>query len=212
MTNTKPDGMMPISGRSIVNILKSDKSGIVDQTKKFVFAGRERHSSSRWNNLGYPQRIIRSEQYLLVWSMRPDLWPAGDPQAVNADSPLKEVRPMYGIDEKGIHQSEWAFTDVDASPSKSFIIENYKDEKIRYFFDLAYGKRAEFELYDVKKDPFCITNLSGNPGFSAIETEMKNELLNELKSSEDPRVAGPDKEIFETYVRYSPIREFPALK
>jgi uncharacterized sulfatase len=212
MTNTKPEGMMPISGRSIVNILKSDKSGIVDQTKKFVFAGRERHSSSRWNNLGYPQRVIISEQYLLVWSMRPDLWPAGDPQAVNADSPLKEVRPMYGIDEKGIHHSEWAFTDVDACPSKSFIIENYKDEKIRYFFDLAYGKRAEFELYDVKKDPFCLTNLSGNPEFSAIETEMKNELLNELKSSEDPRVTGPDKEIFETYVRYSPIREFPALK
>jgi uncharacterized sulfatase len=133
-------------------------------------------------------------------------------RAVNADSPQKEVRPMYGIDEKGIHHPEWAFTDVDASPSKSFIIENYKDEKVRYFFDLAYGKRAEFELYDVKMDPFCLTDLSGNPEFAAIETEMKNELLNELKSSEDPRVTGPDKEIFETYVRYSPIREFPALK
>jgi len=38
---------------------------------------------------------------------------------------------------------------------------------------------------------------------------MKDALLKELKRSGDPRIVGPDKEIFETYVRYSPIREFP---
>ena len=135
MTNTKPEGMMPIFGRSIVNILKSKKSGIVDETKKYIFAGRERHSSSRWNNLGYPLRTIRSEQYLLIWNMKPDLWPAGDPRAINTESPSGELRPMYGIDEKGIHHSDWAFTDVDASPSKSFLIENHTDEKIKYFFE-----------------------------------------------------------------------------
>ena len=209
MTNTKPEGMMPIFGRSIVNILKSDKSGIVDPTKKYIFAGRERHSSSRWNNLGYPLRSIRSEKYLLIWNMKPDLWPAGDPQAINTESPKRELRPMYGIDEKGKHHSDWAFTDVDGSPSKSFLIENYKDEKIKYYFDLAYAKRPEFELYDVKKDPYCITNLCGQPEYSAIENEMKDELLEELKRSGDPRVVGPDKEIFESYIRYSPIREFP---
>jgi len=209
MTNTKPEGMMPIFGRSIVNILKSDKSGIVDPTKKYIFAGRERHSSSRWNNLGYPLRSIRSEKYLLIWNMKPDLWPAGDPQAINTESPKRELRPMYGIDEKGKHHSDWAFTDVDGSPSKSFLIENYKDEKIKYYFDLAYAKRPEFELYDVKKDPYCITSLCGQPEYSAIENEMKDELLEELKRSGDPRVVGPDKEIFESYIRYSPIREFP---
>jgi len=208
ITNTKPEGMMPIFGRSIANILKSKKSGIVDETKKYVFAGRERHSSSRWNNLGYPMRAIRSEKYLLVWNMRPDLWPAGDPQALDKES--GELRPMYGIDEKGVHHSDWAFTDVDASPSKSFLIENHSDEKIRYYFDLAYSKRAEYELFDIQEDPFCIKNLCGNSEYSAIETEMKEELLEELKRSGDPRVVGPDKEIFETYIRYSPIRDFPA--
>jgi len=209
MTNTKPEGMMPISGRSIVNILKSDKSGIVDETKKYVFAGRERHSSSRWNNLGFPQRAIRSEQYLLIWSMRPELWPAGDPQGINTESPQRELRPMYGIDEKGIHHSEWAFTDVDGSPSKSFLIEHHSDEKVKYFFEEAYMKNPEYELFDVKKDPFCLNNLAGKAEFSGIENEMKDELLKELKRSGDPRVVGPDKEIFESYVRYSPIREFP---
>ncbi len=32
---------------------------------------------------------------------------------------------------------------------------------------------------------------------------------NEMERSGDPRMIGPDKEIFETYIRYSPIRIFP---
>ena len=116
---------------------------------------------------------------------------------------------MYGIDEKGIYHSEWAFTDVDPSPSKSFLIENHLDQKIKYFFDLAFAKSPEYELYDVNEDPYCLTNLCGQPEYSVIEKEMKDELLKELKRSGDPRIVGPDKEIFESYIRYSPIRQFP---
>ncbi len=83
MTGTSSKGMMPISGRSIAHILKSTESGHVDRTRKQVYVGRERHSSSRWNNLGYPQRTIRSAGYLLIWNMKPERWPAGDPQAIN---------------------------------------------------------------------------------------------------------------------------------
>jgi uncharacterized sulfatase len=208
MTGTKPDGMMPVSGRSMVNILQSKKSGIVDETKKYVFAGRERHSSSRWNNLGYPQRAIRSEKYLFIWNMKSELWPAGDPQAVKPNSGGK-LLPMYGIDEKGKHHSEWAFADVDESPSKSFLVEHYKDENIRYYFDLAFAKRTEFELYDVANDPYCLTNLYGKEKYAPISMEMKSKLREELVKSKDPRVVGPNTEIFETYIRYSPIREFP---
>ena len=43
----------------------------------------------------------------------------------------------------------------------------------------------------------------------AIESEMKRELLNELKRTSDPRVVGPDKELFDHFKRYSPIRDFP---
>lgn len=185
MAGVEPEGMMPMSGRSLVNILKSKKSGIVDQTKKYVFAGRERHSSARWENLGYPQRAIRSKDYLLIWNMKPERWPAGAPQALNAGT--GEIRPIYGVDENGIHHPEWAFTDVDAAPSKSFLAENYNNPEIKPYFDLAFGKRPEFELYDVKNDPFCMTNLAGNSGFSAIETGMREALLKELEKSGDPK-------------------------
>ncbi len=208
MTHTNPEGMMPVFGRSICNILTLKASGIVDATKKYVYAGRERHSSSRWNNLGYPVRAIRSEKYLLVWNMKADLWPAGDPQALNVGE-NNELLPFFGIDETGKHHSEWAFTDVDESPSKSFIVEHYSEQNIKYYFDLAFSKRPMFELYDVLNDPYCLTNLCGNPDYTSFEQEMKTELLSELKRSGDPRVVGPDTEVFESYIRYSPIRVFP---
>jgi len=208
LTDISPDGMLPISGKSILNILKSKKQGVVETSGKYVFAGRERHSSSRYMNWGYPQRIIRSKDYLLVWNMKPNRWPAGDPQGIKPGT-TDELLPMYGIDENGKHHSDWAFTDIDAAPVKSFIIEHMNDEIIRPFFDMAHAKRPEFEFFNIKDDPFCLNNISGKEEFAETENEMKSALMEELKNSEDPRVVGSDKEIFDSYVRYSPIREFP---
>jgi uncharacterized sulfatase len=54
VTGTSSDGMLPITGRSFLNILKSDRQGKVDPSREYVMAGRERHSSSRYRNWGYP--------------------------------------------------------------------------------------------------------------------------------------------------------------
>lgn len=208
ITGTSPEGMLPISGKSFLHILKSKKNGVVDESKKYVFAGRERHSSSRYMNWGYPQRAIRSHDYLLIWNIKPERWPAGAPQRIKPGT-KDELLPMYGIDEEGVHHSDWAFTDIDAAPSKSEIIENWQDEKMKIYFDWAHTKRAEFELFDIKKDPYNLTNLAGNSEFAAIEKELKEALMAELIKTEDPRVVGADKEVFDSYERYSPIREFP---
>ncbi len=208
LTETKQEGMMPITGQSIVNILTSDKENIVDTEKKYIFAGRERHSSSRYKNVGYPQRVIRSKDYLLVWNMHPERWPAGAPQRLK-NPQTGELYPMYGIDAEGKYQTGWAFTDVDASPTKSFLIEHYDDEDIRLYFDLAFAKRPEFELYNVISDSYCLNNLAGNPEYEKIQRQMKEQLMKELKRSNDPRIVGPNKEIFDSYIRYSHMREFP---
>ncbi len=208
ITQTSTNGMLPISGKSILPLLCSEKKGVVDPSKKYVFSGRERHSSSRYKNWGYPQRMIRSKDFLYIWNIKPDRWPAGAPQRIGPESG-KKLLPMYGIDENGKHHSEWAFTDIDDSPTKSFIVEHHADDDIGYYFNLAVDKRPEFELFDINKDPYCLDNLAGNPDYSPIEKEMKNALIDELVNSKDPRVVGPDKEIFDSYLRYSPIREFP---
>lgn len=208
ITQTTSDGMMPISGKSVLDILKSKDGGIVDENKEYVYAGRERHSASRYQNWGYPQRAIRSHDYLLVWNMKPERWPAGAPQRIKPDTE-NELLPMYGIDEEGVHHSDWAFTDIDAAPAKSFIIENMEREDIKPYFELSHNKRPEFELFDINEDPYNLNNLAGNPEFADVEQEMKQALLEELQASNDPRVAGPDKEVFDSYIRYSPMREFP---
>lgn len=208
LTQTSSTGMLPISGKSILSILKSNKQGVVDQNKKYVFSGRERHSSSRYLNWGYPQRVIRSKDFLLIWNVKYDRWPAGAPQRL-VPGTTDELYPLYGIDEDGIHHSPWAFTDIDAAPTKSFIIENMDDEDIKSYFDWAHAKRPEYELFDINTDPYCLSNLSGNAQYTEVEKEMKEVLMKELTISKDPRVVGPDKEVFDSYIRYSPMREFP---
>lgn len=208
ITQTSPEGMLPVSGKSFLHILRSKEQGIVDESKEYVFSGRERHSSSRYLNWGYPQRAIRSRDHLLIWNMKPERWPAGAPQRIKPDTE-DELLPMYGIDENGVHHSEWAFTDIDAAPTKSYIIENMEDEAIRPFFDWTHAKRPEFELFDIKNDPYNLNNLAENPAYAQVENELKDVLLQELTKSGDPRVVGPDKEVFDSYIRYSPMREFP---
>jgi uncharacterized sulfatase len=204
--------MLPMTGRSILKVLESKKQGLVDKENTMTFFGRERHSSSRFQNWGYPQRAIRTEDFLFIWNIKPERWPAGAPQALNPENP-EEMFPMYGIDENGIHHSDWAFTDIDASPTKSFIAEHWKDENIWPFFELAHSKRPEFELYDSKNDPFNLINLSGRVEYEKVENELKELLIRELERSGDPRVVGPDREIFDSYARFTgPMRLFPKPK
>nr|WKN39270.1 sulfatase [Tunicatimonas sp. TK19036] len=208
LTETSAEGMLPISGRSMVSMLKSEEEGTVDEGREYALAGRERHSSSRYKNLGYPQRIMRKGRYLYIWNMKPERWPAGAPQRLVPDS-SGAVYPMYGIDEEGVHHSEWAFTDIDAAPSKSFIVEHHDDGEYAKYFDLAVGKRPEYELFDVEKDPNCLDNLANSPEFTGVLDQMKATMLEELETTEDPRVVGPNPDLFDTYPRYSPMREFP---
>ncbi len=208
LTGTSPEGMLPISGRSLVNILVNEQQGQVEDANRYAFSGRERHSSSRYQNLGYPQRMIRDEQYLLIWNQRPERWPAGAPQRIQPDSD-GERWPMYGIDEQGKHHSEWAFTDVDACPTKSFLIENRQVDSLQRYFELSYGKRPEYELFDIQSDPACLQNLAGQAAYQELEQRLKTALLKKLEATGDPRVVGPDRELFDSYPRYSRMREFP---
>lgn len=208
MTGTSSDGMLPMSGKSISHILTSDKSGIVDPSREYVFSGRERHSSSRWKNLGYPQRAIRSKDFLFIWNLKPERWPAGAPQSY-ASEEKTELNPMYGIQPDGNHISNQAFTDIDACPTKSFLVENHEDEDVKPYFDLAVGLRPEYELFNIKEDPYCLNNLAGKTEYSNVENKLRVALLEELQRSQDPRIVGPDKDVFDSYPRYSPMRYFP---
>ncbi|MDT0642758.1 sulfatase [Zunongwangia sp. F363] len=182
-----------MEGRSLIHLLTGEREKQVD-SREAVFASRERHSSSRWKNLGYPQRSIRTKNFLYVRNFKPERWPAGAPQKYNANGTLGA---KYG----GYH-------DIDACPTFDFMLDNRNDPHIGPFFELAVNKRPSEELFDIANDPYCLVNLANDPNFTEILMKKRKALGGYLMQTNDPRVTG-NGDIFETYVRYSSIREFP---
>ncbi|MBW3596197.1 MAG: sulfatase [Planctomycetes bacterium] len=188
------DAPASMAGRSLLNILASDKEDQVDPLRDAAFSGRERHSSSRYDNLAYPQRAMRSHDYLYIRNFRPERWPAGAPQKYEADGRLG---PMHG-----------AYHDIDACPTLTFLIEHRDQPGVSRFFHNAVDKRPAEELYDIRRDPGCMTNLIDDPKHAEAARTHRERLEATLRQTEDPRILdGGD--VFETYRRYSPIRKFP---
>jgi N-sulfoglucosamine sulfohydrolase len=189
-----PGGAYPLSGRSITNLLYSQQQGRIDPERTAVYAGRERHSSSRYQNWTYPQRAIRTPEFLYIRNFRPDRWPAGDPVVLGEDG-----RP------EGPHSG---YKDIDAGPTLSFLTAQADDPKIAPFLQLAVAKRPAEELFDIVKDPGCLNNLAAKPEFSAVRARLEKQLLDYLRQTGDARVINGG-DIWEQYIRYSPIRQFP---
>jgi uncharacterized sulfatase len=187
-------GEFPPAGRGFLDTLESQQQGIVDASRTQVFSARERHSSSRYENWTYPQRALRTPQYLYIRNFKPDRWPAGDPQKFEEDGTLG---PLHG----GYH-------DIDAAPSLTFLVGNRDDPRISRFFHLAVDKRPAEELFDIQQDPGCLNNLAGQTEHEEARARLSTQLEKYLTETRDPRMLG-NGEVWESYTRYSPIRKFP---
>lgn len=88
-----------MTGKSLVEILRSDRSGWIDRSRNVMLAGKERHDIGRPYDWGYPVRAIRTPEYLYIHNFFPDRWPAGNPETDfgNCDpSPTKEFLKAIG--------------------------------------------------------------------------------------------------------------------
>ena len=191
---THPGGESALVGRSIRNILEAGEEGLVDPSRTRAFSGRERHSSSRWNNLTYPQRSMRTSQHLYIRNFKPQRWPAGAPRKY---APNGRLEPMH-----------MAYHDIDSSPTLTRMIEGRDEDGVREHFERAVGKRPREELFDLEVDPGCIDNLAAKPEHADLLKSLRDELNAYLQSTGDPRAAG-NGGIWEDYIRYSPVRKFP---
>lgn len=196
VTGIEAPAKFPLSGRSLLPALKSQASGLATPGHDAVFAGRERHSSSRFNSLGYPQRCIRTNSHLLIHNFKPERWPAGP------------ARKLTGKPGSALGPPDGGFHDIDACPSLSFLIAQQGDPTIGEFFHLAIDRRPEYELYDISADPGCLVNLATLPAHARTRDALAARLAAYLEQTADPRATG-DGDIFETYPRYSGIRWFP---
>lgn len=168
-------------GRSLLPLLLSDKSGTIDTTRNWVITGRERHvASAREGNLPYPMRSLRTPDYVYIHNFEPDRWPMGSPGAIT---------PYNTPNIEELEQNTFiAFADMDSSPTKAWLVEHRLLPQWKWYYEIAFGKRPEEELYDVRKDPDMINNLAGIPKFATIKKKLADQMIKELTRAKDPRV------------------------
>ena len=162
-------GMSPLSGRSFTDLLRGEAKSV----RPFVIVGRERNDTNvrpgSHSGLGYPVRAIREGEFFYALNFTPERWPCGDPES--------------------------NFMDSDNGPTKSWIV-NLDHDSIAW--QQAFGKRPQQMLFQVSKDQDCMTNLANDPKFSNKTTALREKLMAELKTQNDPRALGHG-EVFDAY-------------
>jgi len=184
----KPPAVM--TGRSLWNVLQSDRQGLVDPARTWVVAGRERHVEiARPDFTPYPQRALRTLDHVLIVNFKPERWPLGDHYRLDGkDEPtFDEVAQTTFV----------TLPDDDAGPTKAWFVGARKSPEWSAQFDKFYGRRPMFELYDLRKDPDEMNNVAEDPAYAAIRKEMTERLFAILRETGDPRML-EDGKYFET--------------
>lgn len=175
-----------MNGRSLMPVLQNPRR----KHRTHVLGCMERHMDGRAiPGQGYPMRAIRTHEMLYIRNFRPDRWPAGDPPRHPTDTASLETKSFAG------------YADIDAGPTKADMVrgEGADYNRLR---GLAMGKRPASELYDVRTDPYELTNLIHDTRYSAVASSLDARLIADLKNTSDPRVIdGGD--VFDKYPSYS---------
>ena len=175
-----PDCM---DAQGLLGVFQSEAGGQVDPLRTYVVTGRERHvARAREANLPYPMRAIRTKEFLYIRNFAPDRWPAGDPRGL--DDPTT-VPPEY---ETLASDTFVAYSDMDASPTKAWMIHHRDEEPVQPLYELGFGRRPGEELYDLTRDPDHLNNLAEDPSYAERRQRLEGKLMAELREHEDPRV------------------------
>ena len=190
----KPDVM---TGRSLWPVLKSNRSGLVDESRTWVVTGRERHvENARADYTPYPQRAIHTADNLLIINFRPDRWPLGDPYRL-------EGNDVATVDEI-TRTTRTTHPDDDAGPTKGWLVGERNSPNWKAHYEWVFGRRPKYELYDLKKDPHETKNLADDPAYASVKADLEKRLMGELSRTGDPRLID-DGKFFETPPMTGPV-------
>ncbi len=165
-----------MTGKSLMKILESEKSGTIDPNRDRVHLGLESHPTTNTQSkkepfgwwLSYMScRAIRTAEFLYIRNY---------PRAEHPGWKPTQAGPIVEIMQKRMAT----------------------DETVKRNYKLCFGLRPEEELYDVKADPHQVKNLANDPRFSESKQKLNDALISHMKATDDPRATG-DGEIFEHY-------------
>lgn len=147
-----------------------------------MITGRERHvDSAREGNLPYPMRALRTANYLSIRNFAPDRLPMGRAGVAAAGA---------AADTKTLETDTFAaYPDMDASPTKAWVIRHGTEEEWRWLADYAFARRPAEELYDLRADPDQIRNVAADPAHAAARRDLAARLDELLRAAGDPRLA-----------------------
>jgi N-sulfoglucosamine sulfohydrolase len=186
-----------MTGRSVWPTLRSSATGLVDPTRTFVVTGRERHVSiARDDYLPYPQRAIRTAEALYIINFAPERWPLGNDYRLTESS-----TPTF---DDLANETYATFADMDASPTKAWLVINRAHPEWKPYYDRAFAPRPREELYLLKDDPHQMHNVAADPAHQTLRVTLEQQLLAELTRSQDPRLVDNGR-YFETPPLAGPV-------
>lgn len=167
--NWEESGMQETVGKSLLPVFQDAPDR--KPHRDFVVFGKERHDIGRPQDQGYPIRGIVSDGWLLVKNFETSRWPAGNP--------------------------ETGYLNCDGSPTKSVILDGKRNgPDTAGYWNMSFGKRAQYEMFDTSSDPYCMNNLADRVMFADRRKQLEDRLWSTLEAEQDPRL-GPDPAYFE---------------
>lgn len=165
-------GMAPTAGRSLTDIFCAEKAGQVNPARDHVLIGKERTDVGRPHDWGYPIRGLVKQETLYLRNFETSRWPGGNP--------------------------ETGYLDCDGGPTKTEVLKTRLDPLRKHYWEACFGMRPTEELYELKPDPDCVTNLAGRAEVKNIQSRLQHQLFDELKLQQDPRLSGQGR-VFDEY-------------
>jgi len=152
------------TGRSFADLILNRPGAVA---RDAVFLERERHANVRRGNLSYPVRGIRTKDFLYLWNLRPERWPAGDPELYHSVGP---------------------FGDIDLSPLKELLVNGAGRPELARFRALSLEHRPAEELYDLRSDPHQLSNVAARAAYADARRELRGRVERWMRDTADPRV------------------------
>lgn len=174
-------GVPAVEGMNGQSLLPALAKAEHDKLRGSALIGREIHYwKAREGLLPYPTRAIRVQDYLYIVNFKPERGPNGD-----------VLRDLDGLSfEQLANQTGLTYPDLDACPTKAWMIQNRDDERYQWHWQLGFGHRPAEELYYLPEDPHQVRNLAEDPKFAEAKASLREQLFAELERWNDPRLDG----------------------